>query len=39
MNVTVYDFVKAALLRKYGPDYCSRLEMARKEFTSRDEDV
>jgi hypothetical protein len=39
MNITVFDFTKKALLRKYGQEYCAKLETARKEFTHPDEDI
>ena len=39
MNITVFDFTRAALLRRYGEDYCTKLEIARKQFISPEEDI
>ena len=33
MNISVLDFAKAAIIRKYGQEYYAKLEIARKEFT------
>jgi hypothetical protein len=38
MNVTVFDFTLKALIRKYGQDYCDKLEIARKEFVNQEDD-
>jgi hypothetical protein len=39
MNVTVFDFTRAALLRRYGEEYCNKLEIARKQFVTPEEEV
>ena len=39
LNVTVYDFTKAALIRKYGKEYCAKLEMAGREFSQKDNSI
>jgi len=39
MHVTVYDFTKVALIRKYGKEYCAKLEMAGREFSQKDNSI